>query len=230
VERTSVLSNQLSGHSRGKLKRQRAILDAARDIMARSGDSGLTMLAVAHQAGVSPATPYNLFGSKQAILRELYEDDLRAFYSLFDERASDKPLDRLFDLVDLTIVHWQRAPDYYKALLTVLHRNSCRDVGAAAWSRRQAYVGTLVADLAASGGLGNEPPVELLGTAMIRLFKAIGQEWIDGELTFEGVRRELGLSFAMILSGLVAEPYQPALAELRRRYESAAAISGEAVV
>ena len=227
VENASVLADPPSGHSRGKLKRKRAILDAARDIMARSGDAGLTMLAVAHQAGVSPATPYNLFGSKQAILRALYEEDLRDFYRLFDERASDQPLDRLFDLVDLSIVHWQRAPDYYKALLTVLHRNSCCDVGAAAWSPRRAYVRKQVSDLAGSGALGSDPPTELLGAAMIRLFKAIGQEWIDGELSFEGMRRELGLSFAMILSGLVAPPYQPALAERRRRYELATARSGE---
>ena len=120
MDDASLISAPISGHSKGKLKRQRAIIDAARDIMAESGEAGLTMFAVASRAGVSPATPYNLFGSKQAILQAVYEEDMRGFHANFDEHAGTDPLGRIFDLVDYTIKHWNSSPDFYRAMLTVL--------------------------------------------------------------------------------------------------------------
>ena len=103
MDEASAAEALASGHSRGKAKRQRAILDAARDIMAESGEGGLTMFALASRAGVSPATPYNLFGSKQAILQAVYEEDMHDFHANYDEKAGTDPLGRIFDLVDFTI-------------------------------------------------------------------------------------------------------------------------------
>ena len=218
MNHASLPAASASGHFKGKLRRQRAILDAARDIIARSGEAGLTMLAVAAQAGVSPATPYNLFGSKQAILLAVYEEDASVFYDSFEERASDVPLERLFDLVDLAAEHWQRAPDFYKALLAVLNRRSAPDVGAGTWSPRTVCVHQVVADVAASGALVADAPVGLLVAMVIRMFRAVSQEWIDDQITLEGVRKHLGLGLCMLLGGLMHPEHAGALAEIRLRY------------
>ena len=79
MEQGATISTPLSGHDAGKLKRRRAILDAAREIITTLGDAGLTMRALAARAGVSPATPYNLFGSKQAVLQAVYDADQEEF-------------------------------------------------------------------------------------------------------------------------------------------------------
>ncbi len=206
-----------SGHSRGKAKRQRAILDAARDIIARSGEVGLTMFALASRAGVSPATPYNLFGSKQAILQAVYDEDMRHFLAYYEERASDDPLARIFDLADLLIEYWKRSPDFYKALLMVLGRNGGSHVDGA-WSPRKSYARTLIQNLAAAGGLDANAPPEALSTALVRTLRSVGQEWVDGELTLEAAGRDIGLAFGVVLTGFVTPPTEAALGVILRRY------------
>ena len=207
-----------SGHSKGKAKRQRAILDAARDIMAQSGEVGLTMFALASRAGVSPATPYNLFGSKQAILQAVYDEDLVVFHALYDERATDDLLGRIFDLVDLSIEHWQSAPEFYKALLTVLSRGAGSEGCEGAWSPGRSYARQLVGALAAAGGIIESAPLEAISANLIRILKSVGQEWVDGSLSLDRARNELGAGFGIVLTGFVTPAIAPALAEIRERY------------
>lgn len=219
MDEASAAEALASGHSRGKAKRQRAILDAARDIMAESGEAGLTMFALASRAGVSPATPYNLFGSKQAILQAVYEEDMREFHANYDENAGDDPLGRIFDLVDFTIEHWSSSPDFYRAMLTVLSRSAGSGVEGA-WSPRRSYARKLVQDLAAAGGIAADAPIEALATALIRTLKSVGGEWVDGTVTLEEAGRELGTGFGIVLTGFVTPATEEALAVILQRYTS----------
>jgi AcrR family transcriptional regulator len=218
MEQTAMETASVSGHSRGKAKRQRAIVDAAREIMAQSGEAGLTMFALAQRAGVSPATPYNLFGSKQAILKAVYEEDLRDFHARYDRVASSDPLHRIFDLVDLSIRHWQSAPDFYKALLTVLTRSTGMDGCDGAWSPSRSYARQLVTNLAAAGGIVEGAPIEAISSALIRILKSVGQEWVDGSLSLDQTGNELGLGFGIVLTGFVTPSMAPKLAAILERY------------
>jgi AcrR family transcriptional regulator len=211
-------SEPVSGHSRGKARRQRAILDAARAIMAQSGEAGLTMFALASRAGVSPATPYNLFGSKQAILNAVYDEDLRDFHERYDRVASEDPLGRIFDLVDLTIQHWQSAPDFYKALLTVLSRGAGAEGCDGAWSPRRSYASQLVANLAAAGGIVDGAPLEGISATLIRILKSVGQEWVDGTLMLDQAGNELGLGYGIVLTGFLTSEFASKLAGILERY------------
>lgn len=217
MEQGATIIEPISGHSRGKLRRQRAILDAAREIMAQAGEAGLTMCALASRAGVSPATPYNLFGSKQAILQAVYDEDMSAFHADFEQRASADPLHRIFDLADLSIERWKNSPDFYKALLMVLSRNAGSPLDGA-WSPRRSYSRKLIQDLAAAGGLNAEAPLEALSTALLRTLKSVGKEWVDGERTLEEASREIGVSFGVILTGFVTPPTEAALAAILESY------------
>ncbi len=217
MDEASAAEALASGHSRGKAKRQRAILDAAREIMAQSGEAGLTMFAVASRAGVSPATPYNLFGSKQAILTALYEEDMDDFHARFEERASGDPLARIFDLADHSVEHWRRSPDFYKALLMVLSRNAGSQVDGA-WSPRRSRARRLIQDLSAAGGLHAKAPLEAMSTALVRTLKSVGQEWVDGELTLEEAGHEIGVGFGIVLTGFVTPETAPALCAILERY------------
>ncbi|MDO8381258.1 hypothetical protein [Phenylobacterium sp.] len=57
------------------------------------------MRALATGAGVSLATPYNLFGSKRAIVLAVL-DDVRAFHERFSHLSSADPLERIFTAAD----------------------------------------------------------------------------------------------------------------------------------
>ena len=58
----------MSRREEAKAERRHRIVTAARDLIRETGDTGLSMRAIAARANVSLSTPYNLFGSKGAIL------------------------------------------------------------------------------------------------------------------------------------------------------------------
>lgn len=219
MEQGTALSASPSGHDIGKLKRRRAILDAARDIVTSLGDAGLTMRALAARAGVSPATPYNLFGSKQAVLQAVYDEDQRDFYRDFEAQASKEPLTRLFDLIDLSIAHWLRTPEFHKALLAILYRGAATPGSSPVNRPRLTYVHVeqLIADAVAAGVLRADTPVGIVTATLARIFRAAGREWIDGTLSLEQARDDLGRSFALVLAGLVTPESAEALAAIGGR-------------
>ena len=217
MEQGAATTGPISGHSLGKMRRRGAILDAVRGIMAQTGEAGLTMSALAARAGVSPATPYNLFGSKQAILRAVYEEDVREFFARFDRHASTVPLDRVFDLADLTVEHWQSAPEVYKALLTVLSRNAGSDVGGDCWSPARSHARRLVGALGETGALVPGASIEAISRQLIRIVKSVSQEWVDGEVTLDQARNELNLAFGIVLTGFLTPAAAAALKTILER-------------
>lgn len=222
MEQGAAISTPLSGHKIGKLKRRRAILDAAREIIATLGDTGLNMRAMAARAGVSPATPYNLFGSKQAVLQAVYDEDQAEFYRDFEAHASTEPLTRLFDLIDLSFGHWRRTPEFHKALLKILYRSAAAAAQSGETPPRLTYVHVqrLIEEAVAAGVLRADTPVAIVTATLARIFRSAGQEWIDGALTLEQARDDLGRSFALVLAGLVTPGWQEALTAIGRRYEA----------
>ena len=56
---------------------RRALLDAALTIIERDGPEGLSLRAVAREAGVSPAAPYHHFKDKSDLLGAVAEDGFR---------------------------------------------------------------------------------------------------------------------------------------------------------
>jgi len=219
VEQGAAVSTPPSGHLIGKLKRRRAILDAAREIITTLGDTGLNMRAMAAKAGVSPATPYNLFGSKQAVLQAIYDEDQEEFYRDFEARASKEPLTRLFDMIDLAILHWQRTPEFHRALIAILYRGGARTGQSDRPHLTLVHVRQLIADAVAAGVLRADTPVAIVTATLARIFRSAGQEWIDGALTLEQARDDLGRSFALVLAGLVTPAWREALTATGRRYE-----------
>ena len=213
------ISTPPSGHLIGKLRRRRAILDAAREIITELGDAGLNMRAMAARAGVSPATPYNLFGSKQAVLQAVYDEDQQDFYRDFEAKASKEPLTRLFDLIDLAILRWQRTPDFHRALIAILYRGGASAGQGDRPHLTLVHVRQLIADAVAAGALRADTPIDIVTATLARIFRAAGQEWIDGALTLDQARVDLGRSFALVLAGLVAPQWKDKLAAIEGRYE-----------
>jgi AcrR family transcriptional regulator len=199
-----------------KFRRQLAILDAARTIIVKSGEAGLTMREVAAQAGLSLATPYNLFGSKQAILEAILEEDYIAFRQYFDQRESETPLTRIFDMIDSGVEHYKRAPEFYRPILALVSRNP-----EAVLKPQAAYVREMVSAALAAGCLRPETSVALVSSAIVRLFRAVSQEWVNDQLTLDQFRDEIGAHFALLLASLVSDAHQKSLALAADRYRGA---------
>lgn len=74
-----------------KQARRDHILDTARKLIGRRDVSGFSMAELAEHAGVSPATPYNLVGSKPEILNALIRFEVKDFASSW-KRARSRPI------------------------------------------------------------------------------------------------------------------------------------------
>lgn len=62
-------------------KRRHQMLDAAESLIRQTGGTDFSMRILAELAEVSPATPYNFFGSKEGLLFALLQRTLEAFLS-----------------------------------------------------------------------------------------------------------------------------------------------------
>lgn len=90
----------MSQHEANKARNRQRILAAAEQILLTQGPEALSMRGLAEQAGVSLRTPYNLFGSKTAVLGALLMNTLERFAQPLATQPDAAGLGRLFGLLD----------------------------------------------------------------------------------------------------------------------------------
>ena len=112
----------------GMERRRKAILAAARAMLE---SEPLSMRRLAEAAGVSQATPYNLFGTKRRIFLALYQelnDDLLARIQASDARDA---LDRMYVAIRLMTQSLAAEPGLFRALIAVIYASDAENVGTA---------------------------------------------------------------------------------------------------
>src|SRR5580704_8421119 len=109
--------SDMSRREDAKAERRHRIVTAARDLIRETGDTGLSMRAIAARARVSLSTPYNLFGSKRAIVLAVLED-IQAFNERFARLGAADAVERIFQVLSMSIRYFVDDPDFYRALWT----------------------------------------------------------------------------------------------------------------
>jgi len=102
-----------------KSVRRSRIVRAARDLIRETGDTDLSMRMIAKRADVSLATPYNLFGSKHAVVLAVFEDE-RDFAVRFSKLKAPNAIERIFAAHALTTRYFTDDPDFYRPLWKAL--------------------------------------------------------------------------------------------------------------
>lgn len=191
----------------GKAERRGRIIHAARELIRETGNAGLSMRALAAKAGVSLATPYNLFGSKRAIVLAVL-DDVREYQGRFAHMRSTDPLERLFAAVDMAVEFYIADPPFYKTLWASVF-DASDDVRREIYNQqRNEFWRGLLRDAAAAGVLAPEIDVELLFHALDRSFGAAMLEWVVGELRAEQLAPTIRYSYALILKGAASPDWR----------------------
>jgi AcrR family transcriptional regulator len=209
----------------GKAERRRRIIHAARDLIRETGNAGLSMRALAARAGVSLATPYNLFGSKRAIVLAVL-DDVREYQDRFSHLGSTDPLERLFAAVDMAIEFYVDDPQFYKTLWASVF-DASDDVRSEIYNpARNAFWRNLVDAVAAAGVIAPRVDVGLLFKTLDRSFGAAMLEWVVGELEPERLAPTIRYSYALILKGAASADWRGPLEA--RLLESQACIAPDA--
>src|SRR5579872_4080850 len=213
----------------GKAERRERIIRAARELIRETGNAGLSMRVLAAKAGVSLATPYNLFGSKRAIVLAVLQD-VREFHERFSHLRATDPLERIFAAVDMNIAFYVADPDFYKTMWAAVFDTS-DDLRVALWNpRRDGFWQGLIREAAEAGALAPEIDLELLRRQLDHLFRSIMLDWVVGLLEVDAVAPAARHGYALMLKGACTPEWrgpltarilesQQRLAELRAQAE-----------
>jgi AcrR family transcriptional regulator len=206
----------------GKAERRQRIIQAARELIRETGNAGLSMRVLAARAGVSLATPYNLFGSKRAIVLAVLQD-VREFHQRFSHLRATDPLERIFAAVDIQIDFYVGDPDFYKTMWAAVF-DASDDLRATLWNpRRDGFWAGLIKAAAEAGALAPEVDKDLLRRQLDHLFRSIMLDWVVGILEVDAVAPAARHGYALMLRGACTPgwsgPLQARILESQQRLE-----------
>ncbi len=200
----------------GKHQRRERILDAARMLMRSTGESGFSMRALAELAGVSIATPYNLFGSKQNILLALLDADLADYQRELGNLRADA-IDVLFEAISLLSTVLGREPEFYRNAMGSVIRDGPEFRLMVNGPRYLVWKG-LLRQATQAGLLEDHVDPDAFAIASSQVVVANVAEWAQGALSLEEMdaRNEYGLALV-----LLAIATQRSRRHLRQRMQDA---------
>jgi AcrR family transcriptional regulator len=203
----------MSRREDAKAERRHRIVTAARDLIRETGDTGLSMRAIAARASVSLSTPYNLFGSKRAIVLAVLED-IQEFNARFARLRSTDAVERIFQALSMSIGFYVEDPDFYRTLWTGVFDMSGASVrNALAMPERDAFWLALVNAAAQEGALSPDIDTGLLLRNLDLTFGAVMLNWVLGALSTDELEPAAALGYALALRGTAAPAWQAPLAD-----------------
>jgi len=203
----------MSRREEAKEERRHRIVTAARDLIRETGDAGVSMRAIADRADVSLSTPYNLFGSKRAIVLAVLED-IREFTERFAKLRSANAIERIFQVLSMSIRYYVDDPDFYRALWTGVFDLSGKEVRSALLlPERDAFWRYLVDAAVRDGALLPQIDAAMLLRSLDLAYASVMLSWVVGALRPGELEAVVGYGYALALRGAASPEWQPYLAE-----------------
>lgn len=198
---------------RGLEERRRRLVRAARELIAEREDGGFSMPELAERAGLSLATPYNLFGSKAAVLTQVFQGLVRSFHRDPVWMDGLPASQRILGVIDRLVLAYDEQGRLFRNLWKAfygLNLSEHRDLNL---SLSGEIIRPLVASLAADNLLPADIPVVAIENTLVRLFEASFEAWAAQDWTPDRLGTELRNGFSLVFLGLLDEPERSRLAE-----------------
>lgn len=182
-----------------KERRKQKIINAAQELIRQTGGTEFSMILLAERAGVSPTTPYNLFGTKGGILYALLNQSVNTVYVEARRPRGATAVERVQDSARGLAAVLVRDPSFYKPLYTFLLA-----IHDPVW--RPAF--TLRSQQYWRDALTGDGPAEIEDKELDRLanrlrFHALGcvEVWVHGELADRDFGPEMARGVADLYRG-----------------------------
>ena len=183
---------------RAKADRRQRIIDATCALLRAHGLDDVSGKQIAARAGVSLSTVYNLFGSKDAVLIAIYDEDLARFQAIVAALPSDDALARLFDTIDAAVTLYAQDPAFYRAIM--VRRPPGEPLEAALRHPRARFWESLVRRVIDEGHFDADADAPVVSTLLIYLFSGALMDWVAGDISLSRFRAEVTLGFSAVLS------------------------------
>jgi AcrR family transcriptional regulator len=179
----------------GKNRRRDKITAAARALI-QSGESGFRMRALAEEAGVSIATPYNLFGSKRAILNAVMDADLSRFKETLARQNADS-LNMFHKTVSIARELMELDPQFYRnVMMTASTRAPEAD------RNRLLHWQQLIDNAVADGFILTFTDSVALATHLRAIFSAAFYRWAKEEVSLKEAEANANYAITLALAGV----------------------------
>ncbi len=196
----------------GKNRRRDKITAAARFLI-QSGESGFRMRALAEEAGVSIATPYNLFGSKRAILTAVMDADLSRFKETLARQNADS-LSMFSKTVSIARELVGLDPQFYRnVMLTAYTRAPESD------RTRLLHWQQLVDNAVADGFILTFTDSVAMATHLRQLFATPFHRWAKEEISIKEAEAQVNYAITLALAGVATPTSKQRLHSALRGYQ-----------
>ncbi len=210
--------------------RRRRILDAAEALLRQTGSIDFSMVMLAAQAEVSPATPYNLFGSKARLLFALVNRSLTELPVKNRTASYTDPLERLLETSRVITTHLATHADFFRPLFLSLwevrddvYRPEFVAYHLRRWERA-------LADVERAGLLSSAVRAEQLARQLMISFAGTVELWAHHELDADGFSAEVAFGTILLLLGVTVPDARPRLLKhlkaTKRRLQPHLAVDG----
>jgi AcrR family transcriptional regulator len=169
--------------------------------MQETSQAGFSMRGLAEKAGVSIATPYNLFGSKQAVMFAVLDADLAQYQDQLERLKSDE-IDVFFKAVSLATSLYSAEPGFYRAVLFAAYNDGGTGFRAMFGGPRHAMWRRLVNNARDAGMLASEVEGNSFAINLGHIFFSCIMEWVNGLLSLEELEIRTHYGFAIALRGV----------------------------
>jgi AcrR family transcriptional regulator len=125
---------------------ERALMDAALELVAEKGEQGFTLTEAARRAGVSPAAPYRHFEDKEALLVAVASEGFRRMGEVLDAASAEPdPEARLYALGEAYVRFAVQSPALSRVMFQGVDKQRYPELQAAAEGTFQTLVESVVA-------------------------------------------------------------------------------------
>jgi AcrR family transcriptional regulator len=203
-----------------KAERRDRIVVAARELIRETGDAGLSMRALARRAGVSLTTPYNLFGSKRAIVLGAIGDS-KAFVEGLERFSNDGVLEKIFGALTVSSRIYAADQRFYMALFQTLF-----DISGGAEYRhffgpgRHAFWRALISQAVDEGLIDPDIDLDLFTQALEQSILSTLLQWVLGDISAEHMEPAMAYGFALVLGGAATDKARANIVARRQAREA----------
>ncbi len=203
--------------SRQAQLRRQAILDAAESLIRGANSTDFTMLKLAECSGVSPTTPYNIFGGKSSILYALLTRSLDSIFSGFGEATAQmEPFEVVVFAGKAAADFFIADPKYYRPLYLYLIGVPDPLYRPPYMNRALNYWRNALLPLQRSGYLEDDRARDALARGLMIQFIGSIDMWAQGELNHEHFRAHIQYGVTALLVHLTRDDWGSLLNNERR--------------
>lgn len=194
----------MPGWEATKSRRRDGIVTAARTLMRRAGTEGFSMRVLAEEAGVSIATPYNLFGSKQAILLEVLAADLKEYEAALARMRADE-IEVLFRTIEMMAELFAQEPELYRSVIASVSRDGGPELRFMVSGPRYLLWKRLLREATDAGLLRADVDPDAFAVTVTQHMLANVLDWAQGNLSLAEMAGRIRYGLALSLLAIATE-------------------------